>query len=104
MDSFKKLLTKIAGFSTLVFTYTILAARDLEFTTINFKTIYFERDPFWFILILSLFSIIPLVLVISSSLLYIGCNSTKDNWLSRKAKESAESYERAKNETDEYNS
>ena len=92
MDSFKKFLTKIAGFSTLVFTYTVLAARDLEFTTINVNTIHFERDPFWFILILSLFSLIPLVLIVSSSLLYVGCNSSQDNWLSRKAKESAESY------------
>ena len=103
MDSFKNFLKTVAGPSAGVFTYTVLAAVDLEFYIIG-NTISFEKDPFSFLLVLFFFAIIPFVLLTGSSLLYIGCNSNKNNWLSRKAKENAESFEKARKEAEEYNS
>ena len=103
MDDFKKILTKIAAPSAGVFAYTVFAAIDLEFY-INGNAISFENDPFLFLLVLLLFAFIPLVLIIGSSILYVGCNSSKDSWFSRKSIENSESYEKAKKEAEEYNS
>jgi hypothetical protein len=103
MDNFKKLLTKIVAPSTGVLAYTVFAAIDLEFY-INGNTIFFENDSFLFLLVLLVFAFIPLVLIIGSSILYVNCNSDKGSWLSRKSIESAESYEKAKKEAEEYNS
>ncbi len=103
MDNYKKFLTKVAMPSAGVFTYTTIAAMDLGFY-IKGNNISFEKDPFLFLLILFVFALIPLVLTIGSLIFYIGCTSTKNNWLSMKSRESAENYEKARKENEEYNS
>jgi hypothetical protein len=103
MDEFKKFLKKVATISAGVFAFTSLSALDLGFYIFG-NPVSFQNEPFQFLLVLLLFSIIPLVLVMASSALYVGCNSSNSTWLSRKAQEFAEGYESSRKEAEEYNS